>query len=129
MQVGTVIVLVLAVQVGVFLVMDAMRHPTPLLRIGFALFLCIRFANSVIYRALFKYPAEQWPLLEPGPLRDAFMGAGSSTKQSTIASIDWTITSVPACYKRRVGSPQLVAPACWGWGGAGTVGSGRRSAL
>ena len=39
--------------------MDAMRHPTPLLRIGFAIFLCLRFANSVIYRALFKYPAEQ----------------------------------------------------------------------
>ena len=28
----------------------------------------------------------------PGPLRDAFMGMGSATKQSTIASIDWTIT-------------------------------------
>ena len=35
---------------------------------------------------------EQWPLLMPGPLRDAFMGMGSATKQSTIASIDWTIT-------------------------------------
>ncbi len=37
-------------------------------------------------------PAGQWPLLMPGPLRDAFMGLGSATKQSTIASIDWTIT-------------------------------------
>ena len=36
--------------------------------------------------------AGQWPLLLEGPLRDAFMGVGSATKQSTIASIDWTIT-------------------------------------
>ena len=42
--------------------------------------------------AYHRYPAEQWPLLEPGPLRDAFMGAGSNSKQNTIASIDWTIT-------------------------------------
>ena len=42
--------------------------------------------------AYHRDPAEQWPLLEPGPLRDAFMGAGSNSKQNTIASIDWTIT-------------------------------------
>ena len=41
---------------------------------------------------LLTYLPEQWPLLMPGPLRDAFMGMGSATKQSTIASIDWTIT-------------------------------------
>eukprot|EP00908_Phaeocystis_cordata_P001855 Transcript_11983.p1 GENE.Transcript_11983~~Transcript_11983.p1 ORF type:complete len:806 (+),score=359.14 Transcript_11983:124-2418(+) len=84
--------LVFAAQVAIFLFMDAMRHPTPLLRIGYALFLCIRFGTSLIFRTCIEYPAEQWPLLEPGPLRDAFMGAGSNSKQNTIASIDWTIT-------------------------------------
>merc|ERR1719506_218174 len=78
--------------VAVFLFMDAMRHPTPLLRIALAICLCLRFLSSVMARAIYKYPAEQWPLLLEGPLRDAFMGVGSATKQSTIASIDWTIT-------------------------------------
>ena len=39
--------------------MDAMRHPTPLLRIALAICLCVRFLSSVMARAIYKYPAEQ----------------------------------------------------------------------
>jgi len=78
-------------QVAVFLLMDAMRHPAPVLRLFFALFLGLRFLVSMLSRATREHAAEQRPLLEPGPLRDSFMGAGSSSKQSVLTSIDWTI--------------------------------------
>lgn len=83
--------LMLVPQVGVFLLMDAMRHPAPLLRLFFALFLGLRFLVSMLSRATREHSAEQRPLLEPGPLRDSFMGAGTSSKQSVLTSIDWTI--------------------------------------
>ena len=71
--------------------MDAMRHPAPVLRLCFAIFLFLRFFVAVISRAVREYAGEQRPLLEPGGLRDFLMGFGGTPKQSILASIDWTI--------------------------------------
>ena len=84
--------LVLVPQVAVFLLMDSMRYPTPMLRIGFAIALVLRFLSAVTTRATEELGPEQHALIPAGPARDAFMGLGSATKQSTLASIDWTIT-------------------------------------
>jgi len=83
--------IVLVPQVAVFLLMDSLRHPTPQLRLCYALALLLRFFVAVVTRATYEYPVEQYPLLPAGPVRDAFMGAGSASKQSSLASVDWTI--------------------------------------
>ena len=83
--------LILVAQVAVFVMMDAMRIPTPVLRIGFALALIMRFGASVRSRSFSQISAEQVPLLRSGYWRDQFMGLGSASKQSTISSVDWTI--------------------------------------
>ena len=76
-----------------FLLMDAMRHPTPVLRIGFALSLTAHFGISVLSRSTQQYGAEQHPLFDTtGPISRSLMGIGNTTKQATICSIDWTIT-------------------------------------
>jgi len=85
--------LVLCFQVGVFLLMDAMRHPTPKLRIGFAMMLLVRFVLSLSLRSTSTFGAEQAALFDEGSwLRARLQFAGSSTKQSIIGSIDWTLT-------------------------------------
>lgn len=84
--------MVLVPQVTVFLLMDAMRNPTPVLRIGFAVALILRFGSSLMSRSLSQVASEQLPLIESGSLRDRFMGLGSASKQTTICSIDWAIT-------------------------------------
>ena len=86
---------VLTLQVAVFLSMDAMRYPTALLRIGFALALLYRFGASVVQRATVELSSEQDPLLEPSHwLRATFEGLGAARKQSIISSVDWTISAM-----------------------------------
>ena len=83
---------ILMCQVAVFLFMDAMRLPTPVLRIALALVLLLRFGASLAMRTFAVRAAEQAPLLKlDDPLRSALLGLGASTKQSIVASIDWTV--------------------------------------
>ena len=50
-------------QVGVFLLMDAMRYPAPGLRIAFAIALLVRFGWSLIDRWANEHWLERTPLL------------------------------------------------------------------
>ena len=54
-------------QVAIFIFMDAMTHPAPLLRITFALVLLSRFLFSFVDRTLHVLPNEQAPWLPQVP--------------------------------------------------------------
>lgn len=86
---------VLTMQVAVFVFMDAMRFPTPMLRIGFALALLVRFGFSLILRSTMQLSEEQAPLAEQGSaIARAFEAFASTPKQSVISSVDWTIVAM-----------------------------------
>ena len=81
----------LLLQVIVFIFMDAMTAPAPKLRIVCALVLTMRFCSSFIKRTVAVYPPEQLALL---PQDGFFRGLGSSSKQSFVRSIDWTVLAM-----------------------------------
>ena len=79
-------------QVIVFIFMDAMTAPAPKLRIIFAVVLVARFVESFGKRMLYIYPPEQLGLVPhvEGYLR----GLGTSSRQSFVRSIDWTVLAM-----------------------------------
>ena len=83
----------LLLQVAIFIFMDAMRWPTPLLRIMFALVLMYRFVSSFYTRSLYVLPNEQEALL---PQEGVLRGYGTSTRQSFIVAVDWTVIALMA---------------------------------
>lgn len=76
----------------VFIFMDAMTAPAPKLRIIFAVVLVARFVESFGKRMLYIYPPEQLGLVPhvEGYLR----GLGTSSRQSFVRSIDWTVLAM-----------------------------------
>ena len=72
--------------------MDAMTAPAPKLRIIFAVVLVARFVESFGKRTLYIYPPEQLGLL---PHADGYLsGLGTSSRQSFVRSIDWTVLAM-----------------------------------
>ena len=71
------------------------RFPTPMLRIGFALALLLRFGWSVVLRSTTELGAEQEPLIDASsPLVQTLQGFASSSKQSIVLQVDWTIVAM-----------------------------------
>jgi len=89
----------LLLQVFTFIFMDTMTRPAPKLRTFFAIILLVRFLSSFYYRALegAYIPSEQYPWL---PQDGVFAGFGTGTRQSLVASIDWTVVA-------------MIASSCW----------------
>ena len=82
----------LLLQVVVFIFMDAMTAPAPKLRIIFAVVLVMRFVESFGKRTLYIYPPEQLGLL---PHAGGYLsGLGTSSRQSFVRSIDWTVLAM-----------------------------------
>ena len=81
----------LLLQVVVFIFMDAMNAPAPKLRIVFAIVLLVRFCESFAKRSVWVYPAEQMSVL---PQSGVLKGFGTSSRQSFIRSIDWTVLAM-----------------------------------
>ena len=72
--------------------MDAMTAPAPKLRIIFAVVLVMRFVESFAKRTLYIYPPEQLGLL---PHAGGYLsGLGTSSRQSFVRSIDWTVLAM-----------------------------------
>ena len=72
--------------------MDAMTAPAPKLRIIFAVVLVMRFVESFGKRTLYIYPPEQLGLL---PHAGGYLsGLGTSSRQSFVRSIDWTVLAM-----------------------------------
>ena len=71
--------------------MDAMTAPAPKLRIIFAVVLVMRFVESFGKRTLYIYPPEQLGLL---PQEGYLSGLGTSSRQSFVRSIDWTVLAM-----------------------------------
>jgi len=80
-------------QVFIFLFMDCMRVPAPLVRIAFAVTLLARFTQSFLKRTANVYAPEQLPVLPQDGLLE---GVGVSSKQSFIRAIDWTVIAMLA---------------------------------
>ena len=79
-------------QVIVFIFMDAMTAPAPKLRIIFAVVLVARFVESFGKRMLNIYPPEQLGLV---PHAEGYLrGLGTSSRQSFVRSIDWTVLAM-----------------------------------
>ena len=81
----------LLLQVVVFIFMDAMNAPAPKLRIVFAIVLLVRFCESFLRRSVWVFPAEQLSVL---PQDGYLKGFGTSSRQSFIRSIDWTVLAM-----------------------------------
>ena len=73
------------------MLMDAMKLPTPKLRIVFALVLGARYVVSLAGRSTRVLPAEQRPIL---PSDTTFEGLGKIAGQQFIVSMDWAIASL-----------------------------------
>lgn len=72
--------------------MDAMTAPAPKLRIIFAVVLVARFVESFGKRMLYIYPPEQLGLV---PHAEGYLrGLGTSSRQSFVRSIDWTVLAM-----------------------------------
>lgn len=72
--------------------MDAMTAPAPKLRIIFAVVLVMRFVESFGKRTLYIYPPEQLGLM---PHAGGYLsGLGTSSRQSFVRSIDWTVLAM-----------------------------------
>lgn len=76
---------------AVFCLMDAMRLPTPKLRIVFAFIVGARFALSLYGRSTRILNAEQRNLLPP---ETALAGIGQTVIQQFVVSIDWVLVSL-----------------------------------
>jgi hypothetical protein len=76
----------LVFQASIFMLMDAMRMRTPKLRVVFALVLSIRYLTSVIGRTVLIFPAEQRRVFPEW--------AASTTTQSLVASMDWSVAAL-----------------------------------
>ena len=97
----------LLLQTFVFLFMDAQKVTAPKMRFVFAFILILRFFWSFFTRQTTIKWVEQYPLL---PQTGLTLGFGTSSRQSIISSIDYTVITLMASRCSRCSSTRPSSP-------------------